>query len=46
MSFNVKEKIFYKVIFYIPTEDKKHWTPYNELVFTASGSITKATGID
>lgn len=40
-SFNVKEKIFYGVEFYIPTEDKKHWTPYDKLVFNEGGNISK-----
>lgn len=39
--FNIKEKLLYGVTFYIPTEDKKHWTQYEELVFTEGGSITK-----
>lgn len=40
-SFNIKEKILYGVVFYIPTEDKKHWTQYEELVFTERGNTTK-----
>ena len=40
-SFNIKEKILYKVEFYIPTEDKKHWTPYDKMVFNDRGNITK-----
>lgn len=39
--FSIKEKVFYKVDFYIPTEDKKHWTQYDEISFTEKGNITK-----
>ncbi|AMR28462.1 hypothetical protein A0257_16105 [Hymenobacter psoromatis] len=45
-SFNIKEKLLYKVAFYIPTEDKKHWTQYDELVFNKVGSVTKLKAIE
>lgn len=46
MSFSIKEKVLYKVIFYIPTEDKKHWTQYDKFVFTDKGRITTSNDID
>jgi len=46
LSFSVREKVRYKVTFYIPTEDKKHWTQYEQLVLTEKGSKTTSTDID
>jgi len=37
-SFMEGSKVFYNIVFYIPTEDKKHWTPYEEINLNAKGS--------
>lgn len=37
-SFTEGNKVLYNIVFYIPTEDKKHWTPYDEVNLNAKGS--------
>jgi hypothetical protein len=40
-AFTAGDKVLYNVIFYIPTEDKKHWTPYDEININEKGSLVK-----
>jgi hypothetical protein len=40
-TFTAGDRVLYNVVFYIPTEDKKHWTPYDEINITEKGSLVK-----
>lgn len=40
-AFTVEDKVLYNIIFFIPTEDKKHWTPYDEININEKGSLMK-----
>lgn len=40
-TFSAEDKVLYNVIFFIPTEDKKHWTPYDEININEKGSLVK-----
>lgn len=40
-SFTAGDQVLYNIVFYIPTEDKKHWTPYDEINVNAKGSLVK-----
>jgi hypothetical protein len=40
-AFTVAEKVLYNVVLFIPTEDKKHWTPYDEININEKGSLVK-----
>jgi hypothetical protein len=40
-AFTEGDKVLYNVVFYIPTEDKKHWTPFDEINVNGKGSIVK-----
>jgi uncharacterized protein YrzB (UPF0473 family) len=40
-SFTAGDKVLYNIVFYIPTEDKKHWTPYDEITINDKGSLVK-----
>ncbi|MGI4820069.1 MAG: hypothetical protein ACRYFV_02550 [Janthinobacterium lividum] len=40
-AFTAADKVLYNVVFFIPTEDKKHWTPYDEININDKGSLVK-----
>jgi hypothetical protein len=40
-SFTASDKVLYNIVFYIPTEDKKHWTPYDDITINDKGSLVK-----
>jgi len=40
-AFTAEDKVLYNVVFFIPTEDKKHWTPYDEININEKGSLVK-----
>ena len=42
-AFTAADKVLYNVIFFIPTEDKKHWTPYDEININEKGALVKQT---
>ena len=41
LAFTAEDKVFYNAVFFIPTEDKKHWTPYDEININEKGSLVK-----
>jgi uncharacterized protein YrzB (UPF0473 family) len=40
-AFTASEKVLYNIVFFIPIEDKKHWTPYDKINITEKGSLVK-----
>jgi hypothetical protein len=40
-AFTAGSKVLYNIVFFIPTEDKKHWTPYDEININDKGSLVK-----